>query len=257
MIQQKGFVLLQENAIKTGLCYECGACELVCPNHAVKLKKYSFGRVPELVSDCTCKDCDLCYRACAARDVPLTAIQEKYFGRSAKHCFPGKTTDGPDPKFEAETGIFKHVYSGFAKDPRIHEASVSGGAATSVLVSALEKGLIDGAVLAGFDPEIPYEAKAVCVTSKEEIIACAGSKYQPHPQLLGLQDALDKGLKRIAITGTPCTILSLRKMMLQKEFDEFTKRIVLVMSNICGAHWSRHGTENLIEACSGVKLDDV
>lgn len=257
MIEQKGIRLLREQAIQTGLCFECGACELVCPKHAIKLKKYSFGRVPELVADCQCEDCDLCYRACAAREVPLTAIEEKYFGRTHRHCFPGSSTDGADPDCEAETGIFKSVYSGHALDSAVHEASVSGGAATSILIAALESGLIDGALLAGFDPEIPYEAKPVIATTREEIIACAGSKYQPHPQLPGLQEARDRGLKRLAVTGTPCTILSLRKMMIQKEFDEFTSRIAVVMSNICGAHWSRHGTEFLIEKCSGVALDDV
>ncbi len=257
MIEQKGFRLLRENVIQPGLCFECGACELVCPKQAIMLKKYSFGRVPELISDCSCGDCDLCYRACAGREVPLTAIEQKYFGRTRNHCFPGKTLDLPDTNCESETGIYKHVYSGYAKSTEVHDASVSGGAATSILISALEKGMIDGAVLAGFDPETPYEAKAVAVTTKEEILACAGSKYQPHPQLLGLRDAMKKGLKKIAITGTPCTILSLRKMMLQEEFAEITDRIVLVMSNICGAHWSRHGTEHLIRNCAGVELDDV
>ncbi len=257
MIEQKGFQLLRENVIKNGLCYECGACELVCPKNAVVLKRYSFGHVPELVADCSCEDCDLCYRACAAREVPLTAIQQKFFGKTCKHCFPGKSQEMPDINCESETGIYKNVYSGYAKSQDVHDASVSGGAATSILISALEKGLIDGAVLAGFDPETPYEAKAYAVTTKEEILACAGSKYQPHPQLLGLRDAMKKGLKRFAITGTPCNILSLRKMMLQSEFDEFTKNIALVMSNICGAHWARHGTEFLIQKCAGVKLEDV
>ena len=125
------------------------------------------------------------------------------------------------------------------------------------MINALAEGLIDGAVLAGFDPDIPYEAKAFVATSREEILACAGSKYQPHPQLLGIREAVERGLTRIAITATPCHVLSLRKMMLQDEFAEFTSRIKIIISNICGAHWSRHGTESLIRDWMKVDLADV
>lgn len=257
MFEQEGYRKLEKECIRTGLCFECGACELVCPNGALKLKKYPWFRNPELVADCVKNNCTRCYDACAAAQVPLSEIEKRFFGRTRPHLFPGKSPDLPCEHDEDKTGIVRSFYTGFSTDPEIYEQAVSGGISTSILVHALQSGMIDGAVLAGFDPETPYEAKACVATTREEILRCAGSKYQPHPQLPGIRDALKLGLKNIAVTATPCTILSLRKMMLQDEFDELTSCIRLVIGNICGAHWSRHGTEDLIENWTGVPLSEV
>ena len=257
MFEQEGYKKLEKECIRTGLCFECGACELVCPNGALKLKKYPWFRNPELFADCVKNNCTRCYDVCAAAHVPLTEIEKRFFGRTRPHPFPGKSPDIPCERHEDKTGIVRSCYTGYSTDPEIYGQAVSGGISSSILISALENGLIDGAVVAGFDSEIPYEAKACVATTREEILRCAGSKYQPHPQLIGIREALDRGLKNIAITATPCTILSLRKMMLQDEFKEITSCIRLIIGNICGAHWSRHGTEDLITNWMNIPLDKV
>ena len=245
-MSQEGFDLLKKNCINSGLCVECGACELVCPSHAIELKKYSWGRNPELVGKCIDEHCERCHNVCPAHKVPLTEIQTKFFGRAAK-----KGTK------EDITGIWRNVYTGYALDEEVHNAAVSGGFISALLIFALENKMIDGAVIAGFDPATPYEAKAFVATTREQVLAGAGSKYQPHPQLLGLREALDKGLTKLAITSTPCHTIAIRKLMMENEFEEFGRRIKLVLSNICGAHWSRHGTEWLITECLKTKLEDV
>ena len=65
MIIQEGFKRLQADCLSTGLCYECGACEVACPNGALRLRQYKFCRNPELVNNCVNEHCDSCYRACA------------------------------------------------------------------------------------------------------------------------------------------------------------------------------------------------
>ena len=257
MVENDGIRKLKADCISTGLCYECGACELVCPNGALKMRQYPFCRTPELVHDCVEGSCDRCYRACAARKVPLTAIETKFFGRTRRHCFPGKVGDYPNDHDEDKCGIVRNVYVGYSLNQAAFEQAVSGGVSTAMLIFALQNQMIDGAVLAGFDPEAPYEAKARVCTTPEEILACAGSKYQPHPQLLGLREAMEKGLERIAISATPCNALSLRKMMLDDDFQDITGRVKLVVSNICGAHWGRHGTESLIRDWMKTDLADV
>ncbi|MGI6100365.1 MAG: hypothetical protein GX174_03785 [Lentisphaerae bacterium] len=257
MIEQEGFKRLRANCISTGLCYECGACEVACPNGALRLRQYKFCRTPELVNNCVNGYCDRCYRACAARHVPLTAIESTFFGRNRRHVFPGRSGDYPNEHDEDKCGIVRNVYMGYALDEKIHGQAVSGGVSTALLTYALESGMIDGAIVAGFDPDVPYEAKAVVATTPDEILACAGSKYQPHPQLLGLREAVARGLERIAITCTPCHALSLRKMMLDAEFDDIVGRVKLIIGNICGSHWGRHGTENLIRNWMKTDLKDV
>ncbi len=245
-MSQEGFDRLKNKCINSGLCVECGACEVVCPSEAVKLKEYSWGRNPELVGPCVQESCYLCYKVCPANDAPLTEIEEKFFGRKRKNSMP-----------EKEVGVIKKVYTGYAMDKNVHKASASGGVISGMLIYALEEGVIDGAVLADFDPERPWMAKAAVAVTKEDVIRCANSKYQPHPQLLGLRDAAEMGLKKIAVTSTPCHAVGIRKIMMYDEFKDIGGRIKLVISNICAAHWSVHGTEWLIREQMGLRLEDV
>ncbi len=244
-MSQEGFDKLKKECVNAGLCVECGACSVVCPTGAIKLVKYPWGRNPELAGKCPDEYCDRCSTVCPGSRVELRKIEETFFGRAAR---PGTSDE--------ITGIYRSVYTGFAKDQATRDAAVSGGFISALLIFALEKKMIDGAVLAGFDPECPYEAKACVATTREQVLAAAGSKYQPHPQLLGIADAMKMGLKRLAITTTPCHAVAVRNMMMKVEFKDFGSRIALLLSNICGAHWSRHGTEELIKGC-GVKLEDV
>lgn len=245
-MSQEGFDRLKEECVNTGLCFECGACETVCPSDAIRLKEYPWGRNPELVGPCKEESCDLCFKVCAAKEFPLSKIEERFLGRKRK-------AEGP----ESEVGVVRNVCTGYSTDSETREASASGGLVSGILTYALEEGIIDGAVLADFDPERPWIAKAAVATNREDVIRCANSKYQPHPQLLGIKDALKMNLKRIAVTATPCHAACVRKMMMYDEFRDIGGRIKLLISNICATHWSLHGTEWLIEKKMNLKLEDV
>lgn len=238
--------MLKRECINTGLCVECGACAVVCPTEAIALREYPWGRNPELVGKCVDGPCRLCYLPCPAREVPTSKIEERVFGRRRKPTLP-----------EKEIGVIRSAHLGYSPTPEIHGKAVSGGAASALLIHALESGRIDGAVLAGFERQRPWRSTAVLARTREEILACAGSKYQPHPQLLGLKLAAEAGLKKIAITATPCHVNAIRKMQLFDEFHHLTDRVQLVLSNNCAAHWSVHATEFLITNEVGVRLEDV
>ncbi|NLN00753.1 MAG: hypothetical protein GX174_02465 [Lentisphaerae bacterium] len=245
-MSQEGFDLLKRDCINSGMCVVCGACQVVCPTKAITMKRYSWGLNPELNGHCVDEPCTRCFDVCPAREVPISRIERTFFGRVAGE-------DGLPP----ELGVIRNVYSGHATDPEVHGASVSGGVVSSILIHALEKGTIDGAVLAGYDTEQGWIATAKVATDRAGVLACAGSKYQPHAQLLGLDEAIRMGLKKIAITCTPCHAVAVRKMMMDEAFADIGSRIALVISNICGAHWSTHGTEWLICKKMGLRLEDV
>ena len=48
--------------------------------------------------------------------------------------------------------------------------STSGGAVTAILLGALNRGMIDGAVLVGMDPSEPYKARVKIASTEEDII---------------------------------------------------------------------------------------
>ena len=245
-MSQEGFRLLQRECINSGLCYECGLCASVCPAKAIELKMYDWGRNPELVGRCTDEACTRCYDVCAAKLVPVSAMEKRFFGR-------GRRMD----TVEKVGGVCRFVGTGCAVDPEIREIGVSGGVATSLMIFALEKGYVDGCVLAGWDAEKPWLAKAYVATSKKDVIACSGSKYQPHPQLLGIREAYEMGLKKIAVSATPCHAQSLRKMMMNEDFADISGIIRLISCNFCAAHWALAGTKWLLKTWLGVDMEDV
>jgi len=242
----EGFRLLQRECINTGLCYECGLCAAVCPNKAIELKLYDWGRNPELTGTCVDEACTRCYDVCAAKIVPVSAAEKRFFGR-------GRNLQS----YEKFGGVCRFVGTGCATDPEIREVGVSGGVATSMMIYALEKGYIDGCVLAGWDLEKPWLAKAYVATSRKDVMACSGSKYQPHPQLLGIREAYEMGLKKIAITTTPCHAQSLRKMMMNEQFAEIRSIIKLISCNFCAAHWALAGTKWLLKTWLNIDIENV
>ena len=246
IMSQEGFRLLQRECINSGLCYECGLCASVCPAKAIELKMYDWGRNPELIGRCTDEACTRCYDVCAAKLVPVSAMEKRFFGR-------GRRMD----TVEKVGGVCRFVGTGCAVDPEIREIGVSGGVATSLMIFALEKGYVDGCVLAGWDAEKPWLAKAYVATSKKDVIACSGSKYQPHPQLLGIREAYEMGLKKIAVSATPCHAQSLRKMMMNEDFADISGIIRLISCNFCAAHWALAGTKWLLKTWLGVDMEDV
>lgn len=246
IMSQEGFRLLQRECINSGLCYECGLCASVCPAKAIELKMYDWGRNPELIGRCTDEACTRCYDVCAAKLVPVSAMEKRFFGR-------GRRMD----TVEKVGGVCCFVGTGCAVDPEIREIGVSGGVATSLMIFALEKGYVDGCVLAGWDAEKPWLAKAYVATSKKDVIACSGSKYQPHPQLLGIREAYEMGLKKIAVSATPCHAQSLRKMMMNEDFADISGIIRLISCNFCAAHWALAGTKWLLKTWLGVDMEDV
>ena len=245
-MSQEGFRLLQRECINSGLCYECGLCASVCPAKAIELKMYDWGRNPELTGRCTDEACTRCYDVCAAKLVPVSAMEKRFFGR-------GRRMD----TVEKVGGVCRFVGTGCAVDPEIREIGVSGGVATSLMIFALEKGYVDGCVLAGWDAEKPWLAKAYVATSKKDVIACSGSKYQPHPQLLGIREAYEMGLKKIAVSATPCHAQSLRKMMMNEDFADISGIIRLISCNFCAAHWALAGTKWLLKTWLGVDMEAV
>jgi coenzyme F420 hydrogenase subunit beta len=182
-----GFTKLQRESIDTGLCVACGACATVCPEQLIKMKDGPIAPEPYRR---TWWDrsffCRMCAAACPAARVPMGQLETMIFGRKRHQSQPEKTL-----------GVFQECYMARTKVKAIDEQAVAGGVLTTLLTYALESGLIDAAVVAGFDEERPWIAVPKVANTPKELAAAAGSKYQPHPQILGLREAVDKGFKKV------------------------------------------------------------
>ncbi|MEE8357909.1 MAG: cytochrome c biogenesis protein CcsA, partial [Candidatus Hydrothermarchaeales archaeon] len=183
----QGFGTLEQDIVLKGLCSGCGACAAVCPEDAIVVDEF-----PRLVGECT--DCGYCLYQCPRSFLDPEAIERGIHGQMSK-----------DPLGWAEVKASIRT-----KDKKNREGSQDGGFVTTLLSYAFEKGIIDGALVTGSTGD--WKPVPMLVTSKEELAGTAGSKYTNSAILAPLQEAKDRGLKKLAVVGLVCQIEGLRKI---------------------------------------------
>ena len=155
-------------------------------------------------------------------------------------------------------GTYKEVMALKAKDAKINGVSQDGGVVTALLCYALDKGVIDGAFVAG-KGDTPWMPKPVIATTKEEIIAAAGTKYTINPVVSVLKDAVrEYGLDKVAVVGTPCQIYAVQKMKLYPVgARHIPDKIALTVGIFCTENFSYAGLKTIIEDHCKVPVDSV
>lgn len=192
----KIFEDLRKEVIEQNLCNLCGACLAVCTANeinAICLEK----NIPRYVEDFKdvqkCLECGICYFICG--QIPkLDAEIEKLYSANPP------------------IGSYKFLTCAKTTNSEIQKNAQDGGVVTSILKYLLEKNLIDGAVVN--KPIQNWESVPQIITSPEELIQSAGTRYSAIPsiQALGTYKILDKEIPRFAFVGTPCQVQCIRKM---------------------------------------------
>lgn len=181
---------LEPKVIDTGMCTVCGACILACPNSHVKFIEGKPKR-PKRTLDCV--GCSTCYEACYMfRHGLIKDIEGSIVGWGKKDS----------------VGIYKRIVAARTREQNIEKACQDGGIVTTLLIYALDRGIIDGALVVGKDAWMPV---ACIAKTRDEIILSAGTKYGVVPILKELRAAVvDHGLRKICVVGSPCHIQSAR-----------------------------------------------
>lgn len=136
------------------------------------------------------------------------------------------------PEVSDMHGHFEEAYLSYATKHGIRQDSTSGGAITGLLVSMLEQGEIDGAILVSSDPTVQWKGKPIVARTKEEILSTMKSKYAivPTNEMLATVAETDG---RYAFVGLPCQIHGyLKAARLNKKIRD---RIVLSIGLFCHA----------------------
>jgi coenzyme F420 hydrogenase subunit beta len=215
--------------ISTDVCCGCAACVVVCPHHVLD---YDFSMEKPFQTDeqrpSSCshgeKGCELCALACPRLDHGAGIwrwnwpdLEEMLFGRPRQ----------PDEVF----GVFRSVILGRASDPAIVEAAQDGGVGSALLLHGLETGALDGAVVSGYDGATQMTEPRL-VTSREEIIGTARSRYTYCATPLALQEAAKQRLRKLAMVGVSCEIASAPKMA-ASGVRKWSNRIALTIGLMC------------------------
>ena len=76
-----------------------------------------------------------------------------------------------------------------------------GGLVSAMLIWLREHDYIDAALVSGVEDDDAWKAKPVVVSTKEEILATAGSRYTYCANPLALPEAQEQGFERLALVG--------------------------------------------------------
>ena len=225
--------------VRNNLCTGCGTCVSLCPRSAIGIvKDDSKGIYIPLINNPECNQCGICLNICPGHQLDFKKLNKEIFGKDSESFLLGN---------------YLNCYLGYANDYEIRYNCSSGGLVTSLLIFALEEGIIDGALVTRMKKDNPLEPEPFIARTKEEIISAAKSKYCPVPANISLKEILEKEGK-YAVVGLPCHLHGIRKAeMINRKLRE---KIILHIGIFCVNTKTFLGTEFQLRRM-GVEKEEV
>jgi len=228
---------LLENVILKELCSGCAACVLVCPFGCLEY----FEEKPNLTKKC--EICGICPRVCPRFEFSQASLEKLAFGRERR----------PDEEF----GIYERLVVARASDEDILRTCQDGGVVSALLTYALKNGVIDSAIVSATRPEKPLFPIPRLVSTPEEILECAGTRYTYSPNILALQEAVKQKRKSVAFVSTPCQIQAIRKIE-AFPLKKYSNLIKFTTGLMCTESFTYEGLiQKHIQQFLGVNVHDV
>lgn len=175
------FKKLEKEIIKSDVCVECGTCVSNCPDDVLSGDRSSGRYIPTLVGKCSA--CGICYAMC-----PQTSTLN-----------------------EDLIGPFRTIWKVQASIDGARKQN--GGAVTALLLHALAKSEIDGAVVTKKDSTKPWFPISQVVDSESDVITSGGTIYTRAPVVEELMKGFRDGKKNLAIVGMTCSFNAVTRLM--------------------------------------------
>ena len=136
-------------------------------------------------------------------------------------------------------GAYREAFTAYAINDRIRFGGASGGVTSAILVSALESGLTDGAVVCRTRITDDHRVRTEFFIAKnqEELLLSQDSKYVQTkfvPEALSLIEGFDG---KLAVVGLPCDLTLLKKKI--QRVPQLGAKVQFTIGLFCG-HSSQH-----------------
>jgi len=218
---------LYDEVIDTGLCTGCAGCVIACPHDVIGYNHEAGGYKPFHLEDelgpTDCghgqKGCTSCTRAC-----PRFRTWEQ---EANEHLFDEEREPGQ------LSGIYKDILLTRASEDYVHEIGQDGGLVSAILIWAMENGYIDGALTSFLEGGAgSWKAIPGVAANRDEVLESAGSRYTYSANTLALDEALERGLSKLALVGMSCQS-SVPPVMWHRKIGKISKPIVFNLGLLC------------------------
>ncbi len=243
---------LYHEVVTTNLCTGCAACVMACPrdvlgyDHSSTYHPFNI-ETSTAFDDCIHgqRGCDICTKACPRFRIWEVECDTALYGRARR----------PDEVI----GIYRDIYLVRASDDGIFEKGQDGGLVSALLIWGLETGRIDGALVSKLsdDPARPWDALPAVATTRDEVLATAGSRYTYSANPLAMKEAEARGLKNLALVGMSCQA-SINGTLSARNVAKYKRRIAITIGLLCSKSFTYDGMMvGKIQTELGIPLTDI
>jgi coenzyme F420 hydrogenase subunit beta len=235
--------------IETDLCTGCSGCVISCPQHVLNLDNGTW--TPRLAPDAWSEDatghcrhgdrgCTLCTRACPRFGSWEVDADVAMWSR---------------PRRAGEVlGVYRRVLLVEATDHQIAVAGQDGGLGTALLLYAIENDYIDAALVSYFEEGM--RTRPGLARTRDELLACAGSRYTYSSNLLAIDQVEEPKSQRLGVISVGCQT-SVPAIARSRGANKLAKRFALVVGLLCSKTFSERIYEDLLEADYGVARHSI
>lgn len=239
---------LYHEVVDTGLCTGCAACVMACPRDVLG---YTADHYPVQIGEgmdhdqCVIGDrgCDICTRACPRFRSWESDLDEALFGRVRR----------PEEVY----GQVRSILLVRTTDAAIAAVGQDGGVVSTLLCWGLETGRIDGALTSRVvdGGRGPFDAQPTVATTREQVLATAGSRYTYSANPLAMAEAEAAGLKQLALVGMSCQA-SINGSLPARGVRKYERKIALTIGLLCSKTFTYDGQKKVLSE-HGIAMEDV
>ena len=220
--------------VGSGLCIGCGLCEAVSERR-VTMQMNKAGALRPMPAD------------------GFTVAEEKLILSACPGVSVMPRTDAAVANEDLVWGQYLYMCVAFAADADIRFRASTGGVLTALAVHLLRTQKIKFVLQTCADPDNPAHSRWVCASTVQEVVAAAGSRYQPVAPLAGLYAALQCN-ESFAIVAKPCDLSALH--LLSQQDARVNRLCVSRLAMVCGGQ-SRFGKTVDFLAAAEIPEDSV